>query len=242
MSGHSKWATTRRQKEATDKKRSASFTRLARIVTVAAKEGGNDPTSNFKLRMAIEKAKQGNMPKDNIERAIKRGAGELEGETIEEIIYEAVGPENTALIIKVLTDNKNRTVAEIKNTLTKNNGKLAGQNAVSWMFETKGVITINNLKSEISNLENFQLSLIETGADDFREVKDTLIIYTQPNNLQKVKENIENQNINVDSAEIKYIPKKENLVEIKDKEKITKLLNSLKESEDIEEIYTNIKQ
>jgi len=241
MSGHSKWATTRRQKEATDKKRSASFTRLARVVTVAAREGGGDPSSNFKLRMAIEKAKQGNMPKDNIERAIKRGTGELEGEIIEEIAYEAIGPENTALIIKALTDNKNRTVSDIKNILSKNGGKLAGPNAVSWMFDLKGIINIKNAKSQISNIEEFQLNLIEVGAEDFEEENENLIIFTQPSSLQKVKEAIENHNINIDSAEIEYFSKKDNQIQLQNTEKIEKLLDALEENEDIENIFTNIK-
>ncbi|NQU77142.1 YebC/PmpR family DNA-binding transcriptional regulator [Candidatus Falkowbacteria bacterium] len=241
MSGHSKWATTRRQKETTDKKRSASFTRLARAVTIAVKEGGSDASSNFKLRMAIEKAKQGNMPKDNIERAIKRGTGELEGETIEEINYEAIGPENIALIIKVLTDNKNRTVSEIKNILSKSGGKLAGSNSVSWMFDLKGVIRINDAKSQIKNLEEFQLNLIESGAEDFIEQGQNLEIHTQINSLAKIKETAETQNIKFDSPEIEYISKKENQIQIQDKEKIEKLLDALEENEDIEEIYTNIK-
>ena len=240
MSGHSKWATTHRQKEATDKKRSAIFTRLARLITVAAKEGGGDPASNFKLRMVQDKAKQANMPKDNIERAVKRGTGELAGETIEETTYEAIGPENIALLIQVLTDNKNRALSNIKNILTKNNSKLAGSSSVSWMFSSKGVIKIQNTKKQISNMDNFQLELIESGADDFREQENELTIYTSANKLQKVKEAIE-KDIKIDSAEIEYVSKKENLIQPTDNSKIEQLLDALAENDDIQKIYTNIK-
>lgn len=249
MSGHSKWATTHRQKEATDQKRGMIFTKLARAITLAAKQGGGDPNTNFKLRLATEKAKQANMPKENIERALKRGTGELGGENIEEVTYEALGPENTALIIKVLTDNKNRTVSDIKNILAKFGGKLAGPNSVSWMFNQLGVIRIQNYSKKIDNLETFELELIDAGAENFEQDKNDLIIYTQTNDLQKIKEYLEKQNIEIDSAEIEFIPKKDNLLAVapassadgsaEARAKAGKLLEALRDNEDVEEVFTN---
>lgn len=241
MSGHSKWAQIHRQKGVADQKRGALFTKLGRAVTIAAKEGGNDPNSNFKLRLAVEKARQANMPKDNIVRAIKRGTGEEQAEAIEEIIYEGFGPENIALIIKVLTDNKNRTLSNIKNILSKLGGKLGGPNSVNWMFEQKGVIRIINHKSQIKNLEDFQLELIETGAEDFEENGNDLIIYTKIDSLQKVKETLEKQDIKVGYAEIEFVPKKESLAEIGDKSRVGKLIEALEDDEDVEEVFTNAK-
>jgi len=144
MSGHSKWAQIKRQKGATDQKRGNLFTKLAKGITIAARDGGGDPASNFKLRLAVDQAKQSNMPKDNIERAIKRGAGELEGGQIEEAIYEGFGPSGVAIIIETLTDNKNRTVSNVKHILTKYGGGLGSSNSVLWQFERKGVVRIRN--------------------------------------------------------------------------------------------------
>ena len=248
MSGHSKWAKTHRQKEASDQKRGAVFTRLAKAVSLAAHEGGGDPGANFKLRMAMDKAKQSNMPKDNIERAIKRGTGELKGQIIEEIIYEAIGPENVAILIQVLTDNKNRTLTNVKNILAKNNGKFVNSGSVSWMFEQKGVITISDIKNftspnsgQVPNIENLQLELIESGANDFKEQEDELTIYTDINKLQKIKEILEQKNIKINSAEIEHVPRNENLVKPSDNTKIEQLLNTLAEDDDVEKIYTNMK-
>lgn len=245
MSGHSKWATTHRQKEVADQKRGRIFTKLGRAITIAAKQGDGDPDSNFKLRLAMERAKQANMPKDNIERAIKRGTGEAGGATIEEVVYEAFGPEGVALIIKVLADNKNRTLSGIKNILNKSGGKLAGNNAIAWMFAQKGVLKISNYNPPagglISNVDEFELKLIEIGADDLEEDGNDLIVYTALASFQKVKEFVESKNLKIDSAEVEFVPKKENLIEVKNPEALEKLLAALEEDDDVEEVYTNAK-
>lgn len=193
MSGHSKWATTKRQKGITDQKRGAIFTKLGNIIAIASREGGKDPESNFKLRLVIEKAKEANMPKENIERAIKKGAGELGGAKIEEIIYEAFGPDGVGLIIETLTDNKNRTVSNIKSILNKHGGSLSGSNSVLWKFKKCGVIRIN--KSEIINLEEFELKLIDLKIEDIEEDDGELIVYTKLEELEKIKEELENKKL-----------------------------------------------
>ncbi len=241
MSGHSKWATTHRQKETADQKRAAIFTRLSHAIILAAKHGGGDPAVNFKLRLAIDKAKSSSMPKDNIERAIKRGTGELAGETIEEITYEALGPENIGIIIQVLTDNRNRTISSLKNILNKNGGKLASSNSIAWMFEQKGILKISNYKFLISNIDDFELGLLDAGVDDFEEYGDDLIIYTPLASFEKVKGFIESKNLKIDFAEIEFIAKKENQVEAKNPEAIEKLLSALEEDDDVEEVFTNLK-
>jgi len=240
MSGHSKWAKTHRQKETADQKRGAIFTRLAKAISLAARESGSDPLTNFKLRMAMDKAKQLNMPKDNIDRAIKKGAGELKGQIIEEIIYEAIGPDNVAILIHVLTDNKNRALSNIKSIINNNNGKFASAGSVSWMFSQKGVITISNIINQIPDMDSFQLELIENGAEDFKEQDNTLTIFTATNNIQKTREAIEQKNIKADSVEIEYVPKKENLIKPSDNKKIEQLLDALYQDDDVQEIYTNI--
>lgn len=243
MSGHSKWATIHRQKSAIDSKRGAVFTKLARNITIAAREKGGDPEMNTFLRTAIDKAKEFNMPKDNIERAIKRGTGELEGERIEEIVYEGFGPDGIALIIKCLTDNKNRTVANIRHILTKHNGRLGEANTVMWMFEEKGIIRF--LKSEFAekwiDRESFELEIIDAGAEDIKEEASEIIVYTSAQNLQKVKEVIERKQIKLESGEIEWIAK--NDVEVGDEthKKVMNLLEALEDDEDAQEVYTNVK-
>lgn len=241
MSGHSKWAQIKRQKGVADIKRGNIFTKLGNSVTIASREGGGNPDTNFKLRLAIEIAKKANMPKENIERAIKRGTGELKGANIEEITYEAIGPNGIALIISALTDNKNRTIGNLRKILNKYGINLAGTNSAAWMFEKRGIIKILDCKKAISNLDEFQLNLIENGAEDIQEQEEELTVYTQPENLQKVKEYLEKQNINLDYAEVE--PMAKNPVKIdnpKLNEKIENLFKELDDDEDINDYYTNI--
>lgn len=241
MSGHSKWSTIKRQKGATDQKRSAVFTKLGNNITVAAREGG-DPSANFKLRIAMDQAKAVNMPKDNIERAIKRGTGELKGATIEKIIYEAFGPAGTFFIIESLTDNKNRSVADIRHIFSKFDCSLGGQNSVLWQFKKKGVIRIMNSELQAMNLEKdeFELELIDAGADDMQKENEETVIYVKIENLQKVKGNIESKGIKIEYAEIEYIPKElKKIKNEKDKETIKKLYDALDECEDVSDFYTN---
>jgi len=240
MSGHSKWSTIKRKKGVLDAKRGQIFTKMAKMITVAAKQGGGDPDANFKLRLAIDKAKSVNMPSDNIERAIKKGTGELaEGMQMEEIIYEAYGPGGAALIIEVITDNKNRTLSEIKHILSKNDGRLSEAGSVNWMFEKKGAIRIpfssNDKKEEI------EMAAIDVGASDIVEEDKSLVVYTDPSQFVKIKKSIEDEDFKYDSAEIELSPT--NPLKIKDEkvlEKIEKLMEMLGEQEDVNEIYSNL--
>jgi len=234
MSGHSKWATTKRAKAVTDAKRGAIFTKLANIITVAAKEKGGDMETNFNLRMAVEKAKSANMPKDNIEKAIKRGTGELEGGQIEELYYEGIGPANSQFIIKVLTDNKNRSAAEIRHLFTKHGGSLG---SVMWNFDKKGIIRISDLELKISDLE---LELIESGAQDILEEEEGITIITKIPDLQNVNKFLEDKKVKSESAEIEYIAKEESQVDEENKEKLEKFIDALEENEDVSDYYTNI--
>ncbi len=234
MSGHSKWATTKRAKAVTDAKRGAIFTKLANIITVAAKEKGGDMETNFNLRMAVEKAKSANMPKDNIEKAIKRGTGELEGGQIEELYYEGIGPANSQFIVKVLTDNKNRSAAEIRHLFTKHGGSLG---SVMWNFDKKGIIRISDLELKISDLE---LELIESGAQDILEEEEGITIITKIPDLQNVNKFLEDKKVKSESAEIEYIAKEESQVDEENKEKLEKFIDALEENEDVSDYYTNI--
>ncbi|MEA3464233.1 MAG: YebC/PmpR family DNA-binding transcriptional regulator [Patescibacteria group bacterium] len=240
MSGHSKWSTIKRQKGVTDAKRGAIFTKLGKTITVAVKEKGGDPDANFSLRMAIDKAKQANMPKENIERAIKRGSGELAGGQIEELVYEGFGPVKSQFIIKCLTDNKNRAAAEVRHIFTKYGGSLG---TVAWNFEKKGVIRIMSEELRIKNLnnENFELELIDAGAQDILQENKGLTIYTKIEDLQKVKNFLENKNIKTESAEIEYIAKESSYAKAsEDKEKIEKFIEELENNEDVSNYYHNI--
>ncbi len=238
MSGHSKWATTKRQKAVTDAKRSANFTKVTNIITIAARKGG-DPTTNFSLRMAIDKAKQYNLPKENVERAIKRGTGELAGAQIEELIYEGFGPAKSQFIIKCLTDNKNRTAATIRHLFTESGGSLG---SVIWNFEQKGVILIARqvIDESIKNSDEFELELIDAGAQDILKEGEGMTIYTKAEDLPKVKKFLDQKNIKTESAEIEYVAKKNlNLAEA-DRKKIEEFIFALENNEDVNDYYTNI--
>ena len=235
MSGHSKWTQIKRQKGITDAKRSNLFTKLGKIISIASREGGENPESNFKLRLAIEKAKEANMPKENIERAVKKGIGKTEDAKIEEIIYEAFGPDGAPLIIEVLTDNKNRTVSNIKSILNKYGGNLSSSNSVLWMFKKNGVIRID--KSTIDNLEDFELKLMDLQIEDVEDEEEELIVYVQPEELQKIKEELEKEKIKIDYAEIEWINKEKKEKSEKTQEKIEKILEELDNDLDVNNIF-----
>ena len=236
MSGHSHAKTVARTKGAEDAKRSQAFSKMARLISVAAKEGG-DPGSNSKLRVAIDQAKQVNMPKDNIERAIKRGTGELAGENLEEFVFEALGPGGIALIIEGITDNKNRSLGDVKQILNQYNGKLAGEGSVKWMFERKGAIIVNNEQGAI-NKEQLELEAIEAGAEDIKEREDLIEIYTKPEELDQIKKNLENKGIKIEAASLDWVPKEE--IEA-NKESAQKLFEALDDNDAVQNIYSNIK-
>ena len=195
MSGHSKWSTIKRKKGAKDAKRGAIFTRLGKDITLAARDGGGDIAMNANLRLAVKKAKAANMPNDNINRAIKKGTGELGGQQYESYIYEGYGPHGVALLIEVLSDNKNRTVPEIRHLLTKNNGNLGESGCVSWMFEKKGIILINkkNLKEE-----QFLEDLLELGIESYEELDDEYELLVTPDEFPTIIESLENENYNLE--------------------------------------------
>ena len=241
MSGHSHWHSIKYQKGAADAKRSRAFSKLARQISVAAREGGGNPDTNSKLRLAIEQARAINMPKNNIERAIKRGTGELAGEKLEEVIFEAYGPGGIAIIIKGITDNKNRTLGEIKQTLAQNGGKLADEGSVRWLFERKGVVTVDK-NQNLKNKEELELDAIEAGAEDISWHKDCLLdIYTEPEDLEKVKKNLEGKEVKIDSASLDWVPKQPIEIEEKEKETAKKLFDALDENEAVQDIYSNLK-
>lgn len=238
MSGHSKWSTIKRAKEVKDAKRGNIFTKLGNNITAAARQGG-DPEMNFSLRMAMDKAKSANMPKDNIERSIKRGTGELGGAQIEELIYEGFGPVKTGFIIQMVTDNKNRSAAEIRHIFTKYGGSLGATNSVSWNFKHLGVIRIikENLPDDMDELE---LDLIDVGADDIHQEEEGVTILTAIENLQKIKKLLDEKNVKVESAEIEYIAKDEKNVSEEEKKKIEQFIEALEENDDINNYYTDV--
>ena len=239
MSGHSKWSTIKRQKGAADAKRGAIFTKLGKMITIAAREKGGDAETNFGLRMAVDKAKSANMPKDNIEKAIKRGTGELEGGEIQELTYEGFGPAKAQFIVKCLTDNKNRSASGVRHVFTKYGGSFG---SVAWNFEQKGVIRITNDELRIKNInfDDLELELIDSGAQDIIREDEGITIYTDISNLQKVKKFLDSKNIGVESAEIEYIAKENLDISDEDKEKIEKFIEELEENEDVADYYTNV--
>ncbi len=235
MSGHSKWATTKRAKAVVDAKKGAAFTKIAKLITIAARKGG-DPVTNFSLRMAMDKARAANMPKDNIERAIKRGTGEGDGAQIEELTYEGLGPAKTQFIVKVLTDNKNRTAAEIRHLFSEAGGALG---TVMWNFELKSVIRISNDKLVAVNPDEFELELIDAGAQDILREEEGVTVYAKPEDLQKVKLFLETKNIATETAEIEYVAKDAAQLNEEEKAKAQNFIDQLEENEDVSDYYTN---
>jgi YebC/PmpR family DNA-binding regulatory protein len=237
MSGHSKWATIRRKKGALDAKRGAIFTRVAKELTVAARMGGSEAESNPRLRMAILKAKSVNMPKDNIERAIKKGAGELEGITYEECLYECYAPGGVAIMVQVLTDKKARTTPEIKSILTKHGGSLANPGSVSRLFEKKGIIT---LKSDQISEEALIDLAVSAGAEDVVLEEDVFQITTSPEDYEAVQTALNEKNLQMVESGIKYIPTvKAEVLDQSIAEKVIKILDALEEHDDVQAVNSN---
>lgn len=244
MSGHSHARTIKHQKNITDQKRGQMFSKMARVISVAVKQGGPNPEINARLRLALEEAKGFNMPKDNIERAIKKATGEGAEEKLEEVSFEAIGPGGTAVIVEGITDNKKRTLGELKQILNQNGSKLAGEGAIRWMFERKGCVTIN-LKSQFlisKTREEIELLVIEAGAEDIRWHDESLDIHTKPEELENVRKALEEKGIKIESASSDWVPKEELAADEKTRESCQKLFDALDENEDIQEIYSNIKR
>ncbi len=239
MSGHSKWHSIKHKKAKEDAKKGNIFGKLSKSITIAAREGGSgDPENNFMLANAIEKAKEYNMPMENIERAIKRGLGELEGEKYETIMYEGYGPGGTAIMVEAMTENRNRTAAEIRNIFSKNGGNLGETGCVSWLFERKGLLLVD--KEKVTDEENFMLEVIDAGAEDIEEDSGMFEIKTNPSEFMNVKRKLDQLKIEIKSAEITYIPKTTVEVSKKDAERVLKLINALDDHDDIQNVYSNI--
>lgn len=238
MSGHSKWSQIKHKKGISDVKKGKIFSKLARIITIAARGKGGDAETNSSLRMAIEKARSFNMPQENIERAIKKGIGEIEGVKFEEFLMEAYGPEGIALIIEGTTDNKNRTISEIKFLLSEHNGKMAQSGSVLWLFERRGQILI--LRGQKTK-EETELVAIEAGAEDFNwSDEENLEIYTKPEEMEKVKKELEKNNFPPAESSLVWLPKTKIKIDSeKTKEQLEKLFEKLDEHDDINEVYSN---
>ena len=236
MSGHSKWATIKRKKAATDAKRGKIFTTIIKEITIAAREGGGDANSNPRLRQAVSNAKSANMPLDNISRAIKKGTGELPGVSYEETSYEGYGPAGVAIMMECLTDNKKRTVAEIRHLITKYGGNLGENGSVSWMFDKKGQIT---LKADGHNEDTVFEAALEAGAEDFEADGDAFIISTDSANIMSVRDSLEEQGYEVESANIDMVPKNMQNVENDKEQSVITLLEALEDHDDIKAVYTN---
>lgn len=236
MSGHSKWATIRHKKAAADSKRGRVFTKIIKEITIAARLGGADPDTNPRLRMAIQNAKTANMPGDNIKRAIMKGTGEMPGQVIEEIVYEGYGPGGVALYIEVMTDNKNRTVAEIRHILAKHNGNLGASNSVAWKFERKGRIVINH--DDMDEEKLMELAL-EAGAEDLEFDDQKSEIYTATADLETVKDALSEQNLEIESAETTLVPNSTVKVEEKHAEQLLKLMSKLEDHDDIQNVFSD---
>jgi len=233
MSGHSHWASIKHKKGAADEKRGKAFSKMAKLITVAAREKGGDPDTNPTLRMAIDSAKKINMPKDNIERAVKKGTGELVGEKLEEVILEAYGPNKIAIILECITDNKNRTLGEVKKILSQYNGKLADEGSVQWLFDKLGEISI-----ETDDKERVELEAIEAGAKDIEWEDNIVYIYTDLADLDKAKKHLESKGFEINSSSPSWIAKDK--IEVGNLEPIEKLFNALDDNDDIQNIYSNI--
>ncbi len=236
MSGHSKWSTIKHKKAAADAKRGKAFTRLIKEVTIAARLGGGNPEFNPRLRSAILEAKSGNMPASNIERAIKKGTGDLEGVTYEEITYEGYGPGGVAILAEAITDNRNRTIGQIRKIFSKSNGSMGEPNSVGWMFETKGVILLD---AEAASEEQLMEVALEAGADDIQDLEGSWEITTDPSVFPEVRDALEAAGISWLSAKVDKIPQNTVAVAGRDAELVLKLAEALEEHDDIQNVYAN---
>jgi YebC/PmpR family DNA-binding regulatory protein len=237
MSGHSKWSTIKHGKAISDARRGQLFTKLAREIISAARQGGGSEDMNIRLRMAIQRAKDNNMPADNIERAIKRGTGEgVDQDQMSEVLYEGYGPGGTAIMLQTLTDNRNRTVSDVRSTLTKAGGNLAETGAVAWQFEQKGVIVV---EADEETAEELALVAIDAGADDFETYQSKLNIYAAPERLEGLRKSLNDQNAVIESSEISMLPKNTIFLEDKGAIQTLRLLDRLEELDDVQRVYSN---
>ena len=236
MAGHSKWANIKHRKGAQDAKRGKIFTKIIKEITVAARLGGGDLDANPRLRKAVSNARSKNMPQDNIMRAIKKGTGELEGVNYEEVIYEGYGPSGIGIYMEVITDNKNRTVSELRNILNKNDGRLAEPGSVSWIFKRIGMIIVS-----ITNIDEEKLlqDVLECGADDFEIVENDVFISTEQSQLMSVKENLDSLNYNVKSSDLIMTPNSSQYVNSGNQDKVLKLMDIIDSHDDVNQVFSN---
>ena len=239
MSGHSKWSTIKRKKGAADAKRGAIFTRLAREIAVAAREGGGDPDTNFRLRLAVDKARAENMPKDNIERAIRRGTGEdKDGAAYEEIMYEGYGPKGVAFMIETVTDNRNRSVSEIRHALTKSGGSMGEVGSVAWQFERMAYFAFSS--NELDYDKAFELA-IEAGADDVMEDDDMIEITGPVDTFKSIADLLHKANVNPEEAGLRMVPKQEMELDVNETLQVMRVIEDLEEMDDVQSVYSNLK-
>ncbi len=238
MSGHSKWSTIKRKKGVADARRGKLFTRLGRDITIAAREGGGDPDTNIHLRLAMEKAKKNNMPKDNIERARKRGTGELkDGAAFEEIVYEGYGPHGVAIIIKVMTDNRNRAVADVRRTFDRAGGSLGENGCVMWMFDYMGYLIIN---VDGQDPEEIALMAIDAGADDVNIADDMVEVFTQPNDFNAVQKALSELGYDIETSELSYVPQTPLELDEAQARQALSLVDNLEDLDDTQNVYSNL--
>ena len=236
MSGHSKWSTIKRQKGAADARRGQLFTKLSREIELAARQGDPDPEMNFRLRLAVQKARDNNMPVENIERAIKRASGGAEGANLVEATYEGYGPGGTAILLETLTDNKNRTTSDIRNAFVRGNGSLGESGCVTWIFQSKGVITVSPATGDS---EELALQAIDAGAEDVKEEDGVLEIQTAPDELEKVRKVLEEQDVHISSSELTMLPQNTVMLDEKTALQMLKLMDRLEEMDDVQRVFTN---
>ncbi len=236
MSGHSKWATTKRKKATIDAKRGKAFTKIIKEITIAAREGGGDPNGNPRLRLVIDNAKAVNMPADNIERAIKKATGELEGVTYHELTYEGYAPAGIALIVEVATDNKNRTVAEVRHLFSKGGGRLAETGSVAYLFDKLGVITLP--KQDKSEDEIMEI-ILEAGAEDLQTEDDFYVVQSKIETFESVRKALLDKKLTIENASLQWIAKSYIRVSGEDAEKVIKLIESLEDCDDVQNVYSN---
>jgi YebC/PmpR family DNA-binding regulatory protein len=236
MAGHSKWANIKHRKAAQDAKKGKVFTKVAREITVAAKEGGGDPEMNPRLRLALDKAKAVNLPKDNVDRAIKKGTGEGSENSYEDITYEGYGPAGVAILVQALTDNKNRTVAEVRSTLSKKGGSMGEAGCVAWIFEKKGVMEVTK---EGVDEEKLMETALEAGAEDFIDDEDVFAVHCAPSDFMDIKTTLEEAGYSLDYAEVTMKPKNTVPVESADLQKLMNLTDALEDLDDVQEVFSN---
>ncbi len=241
MSGHSKWSKIQHKKGAADAKRGNIFTKLGKAITIASQQGGGDPEMNFSLRLAIDRAKSANMPKDNIEKAIKRGTGEgSEGVQLQELIYEGFGPGGVAVLVEAVTDNTNRTGSEVKHAFSKAGGSMGGPGCVQWQFEQKGVVRFTaDKKALLSDWDNVQLELMDAGVEDIKDTEDGVELFTVREDFQKIMDVVNKMGIEPDDSGLQWIAKEEVDLDDETSAKVERLCDVLDELDDVENVYTN---